>query len=64
MVVKVTDKEICTKERGSGTNASIPYGMVVWSTGIGPRPELLQFMKDVGQVCLTIYICLASNPKS
>ncbi|KAF7805888.1 external alternative NAD(P)H-ubiquinone oxidoreductase B3, mitochondrial-like [Senna tora] len=49
MVVKVTDKEICTKERGSGNAVSLPYGMVVWSTGIGPRPELLQFMKDVGQ---------------
>lgn len=56
MVYKVTENEICTKERASGKNVSIPYGMVVWSTGIGPRPESVEFMKDIGQVCCYIYI--------
>ncbi|KAK3017943.1 hypothetical protein RJ639_005222 [Escallonia herrerae] len=49
MVVKVTDKEISTKERSTGATLSIPYGMVVWSTGIGTRPVIMDFMKQVGQ---------------
>ncbi|KAI9086675.1 hypothetical protein K1719_031269 [Acacia pycnantha] len=49
MVVKVAENEISTKERGSGKLVSLPYGMVVWSTGIGPRHEAVQFMKDIGQ---------------
>ncbi|XP_047940896.1 external alternative NAD(P)H-ubiquinone oxidoreductase B4, mitochondrial-like [Salvia hispanica] len=49
MVTKVTDKEICTKERATGKNVSIPYGMVVWSTGIGTRPVVMDFMKQIGQ---------------
>lgn len=51
MVVKVTDKDICTKVRGNGEITSMPYGMVVWSTGIGPLPIIKDFMKQVGQVC-------------
>lgn len=50
MVVKVTDSEISTKERATGENQSIPYGMVVWSTGIGTRPVVMDFMKQIGQV--------------
>ncbi|KAI3833340.1 hypothetical protein MKX03_028892 [Papaver bracteatum] len=49
MVVKVTDKDICTKDRGTGEISSIPYGMVVWSTGIGTRPVVTDFMKQIGQ---------------
>ncbi|KAK2644210.1 hypothetical protein Ddye_019405 [Dipteronia dyeriana] len=49
MVVKVTDKDISTKVRGNGETSSIPYGMVVWSTGIGPHPIIKDFMKQVGQ---------------
>ncbi|KAJ7948250.1 External alternative NAD(P)H-ubiquinone oxidoreductase [Quillaja saponaria] len=49
MVVKVSEKEISTKERGTGKVVSIPYGMVLWSTGIGPRPEIVDFMKQIGQ---------------
>lgn len=48
MVVKVTDNAISTKER-SGEVASVPYGMVVWSTGIGTRPVIMDFMHQVGQ---------------
>ncbi|KAL5730645.1 NADH:ubiquinone reductase (non-electrogenic) [Ranunculus cassubicifolius] len=48
MVVKVTDKAISTKER-SGDVSSLPYGMVVWSTGIGTRPVIMDFMREVGQ---------------
>nr|CAN66469.1 hypothetical protein VITISV_016566 [Vitis vinifera] len=49
MVVKVSDKEISTKERGNGNITSIPYGMAVWSTGIGTRPVIMDFMKQIGQ---------------
>ncbi|XP_059659773.1 external alternative NAD(P)H-ubiquinone oxidoreductase B2, mitochondrial-like [Cornus florida] len=49
MVVKVSDKEISTKERGNGEISSMPYGMVVWSTGIGTRPVVMDFMKQIGQ---------------
>ncbi|MCL7041248.1 hypothetical protein MKW94_015990 [Papaver nudicaule] len=49
MVVKVTDKDICTKDRVTGEISSIPYGMVVWSTGIGTRPVVTDFMKQIGQ---------------
>lgn len=51
MVVKVSDKEISTKAK-SGEISSIPYGMVVWSTGIATRPIILDFMKQIGQVYL------------
>ncbi|KAA8516577.1 hypothetical protein F0562_016917 [Nyssa sinensis] len=49
MVIKVTDKEISTKERKTGETLSVPYGMVVWSTGIGTRPVIMEFMKQIGQ---------------
>ncbi|PIA34374.1 hypothetical protein AQUCO_03800171v1 [Aquilegia coerulea] len=49
MVVKVNDKAISTKERSTGLVQHIPYGMVVWSTGIGTRPFITNFMKKIGQ---------------
>ncbi|KAI3456341.1 hypothetical protein Pfo_013004 [Paulownia fortunei] len=50
MVVKVSDKEISTKEvKNGGAVSTMPYGMVVWSTGIGTRPVILDFMKQIGQ---------------
>ncbi|MED6131454.1 External alternative NAD(P)H-ubiquinone oxidoreductase B3, mitochondrial [Stylosanthes scabra] len=50
MVVKVTDKEISTKElKNGGEIKAIPYGMAVWSTGIGTRPFIKDFMAQIGQ---------------
>ncbi|XP_071710087.1 external alternative NAD(P)H-ubiquinone oxidoreductase B2, mitochondrial-like [Rutidosis leptorrhynchoides] len=49
MVVKVSDKAISLKEISSGENKDLPYGMVVWSTGIGTRPVIMDFMKQIGQ---------------
>ncbi|KAJ7946900.1 external alternative NAD(P)H-ubiquinone oxidoreductase B2, mitochondrial-like [Quillaja saponaria] len=50
MVVKVTDKEISTEElKNGGEISNIPYGMAVWSTGIGTRPFVKDFMNQVGQ---------------
>lgn len=50
MVVKVSDSAISTKDIKTGEVSSLPYGMVVWSTGIGTRPVIMDFMKQVGQV--------------
>ena len=50
MVTKVTEKEIYTKDRATGTMVSMPSGLVVWSTGIGTRPVITEFMKQIGQV--------------
>ncbi|CAK9144090.1 unnamed protein product [Ilex paraguariensis] len=49
MVVNVTDKEISTKEIKTGKISSMPYGMVVWSTGIGTHPVIRDFMRRIGQ---------------
>ncbi|XP_059437842.1 external alternative NAD(P)H-ubiquinone oxidoreductase B2, mitochondrial-like [Corylus avellana] len=49
MVVKVEGKEISTKEMKSGQVSTMPYGMAVWSTGIGTRPVIMDFMKQIGQ---------------
>ncbi|CAL0303919.1 unnamed protein product [Lupinus luteus] len=50
MVVNVSENEISAKERATGKVVSLPHGMVVWSTGIGTRPEILDFMKQIGQI--------------
>ncbi|PKA66544.1 NAD(P)H dehydrogenase B2, mitochondrial [Apostasia shenzhenica] len=47
-VVKVSDKDITVTTKSTG-EISLPYGMAVWSTGIGTRPVILDFMKQVGQ---------------
>ncbi|XP_075666915.1 external alternative NAD(P)H-ubiquinone oxidoreductase B2, mitochondrial-like [Castanea sativa] len=49
MVVKVSEKEISTKEVKNGQISAMPYGMAVWSTGIGTRPIIVDFMKQIGQ---------------
>uniref|UniRef100_A0A1D1YLX3 NADH:ubiquinone reductase (non-electrogenic) n=1 Tax=Anthurium amnicola TaxID=1678845 RepID=A0A1D1YLX3_9ARAE len=48
-VIKVSDKSISMVSKATG-DINEPYGMVVWSTGIGTRPVILNFMKQVGQV--------------
>ncbi|XP_012572488.1 external alternative NAD(P)H-ubiquinone oxidoreductase B2, mitochondrial-like [Cicer arietinum] len=51
MVVKVSDREISTKEmKNGGEITTIPYGMAVWSTGIGTRPFIKDFMTQIGQI--------------
>nr|CAB3474463.1 unnamed protein product [Digitaria exilis] len=47
-VVKVSDKDITMTNPATGEIA-VPYGMAVWSTGIGTRPIIMDFMKQVGQ---------------
>ncbi|CAH2078364.1 unnamed protein product [Thlaspi arvense] len=48
MVTKVNEKDISAKTKG-GEVSTIPYGMIVWSTGIGTRPVIKDFMKQIGQ---------------
>lgn len=62
MVVKVDKNEITTKEMKTGEESKIPYGMALWSTGIGTRPFVKDFMNQIGQVrpskSLTSHRCI------
>ncbi|KAK9133750.1 hypothetical protein Scep_013278 [Stephania cephalantha] len=49
MVFEVNDEAISIKDRSSGAVSSIPYGMIVWSTGIGTRPVIMDFMHQISQ---------------
>ncbi|ERN03499.1 hypothetical protein AMTR_s00003p00269890 [Amborella trichopoda] len=48
-VTNVSDKCITMKGKAPGEILSVPYGMIVWSTGIGTRPVIMDFMKQIGQ---------------
>ncbi|XP_077220270.1 external alternative NAD(P)H-ubiquinone oxidoreductase B1, mitochondrial-like [Tasmannia lanceolata] len=48
-VVSVSDKAITMKGKQNEGISSIEYGMVVWSTGIGTRPVIMDFMEQIGQ---------------
>ncbi|KAK8960970.1 hypothetical protein KSP40_PGU013288 [Platanthera guangdongensis] len=47
-VVKVSDKAITMTNSATG-EVNVPYGMVVWSTGIGTRPIMMDLMNQIGQ---------------
>ncbi|KAL9457692.1 hypothetical protein AB3S75_006693 [Citrus x aurantiifolia] len=48
-VVNVSDKEITMKIKSTGAVCSIPHGLVLWSTGVGTRPAIKDFMEQIGQ---------------
>ncbi|CAB79624.1 putative NADH dehydrogenase [Arabidopsis thaliana] len=48
-VMSVTDKDITVKVKSSGELVSIPHGLILWSTGVGTRPVISDFMEQVGQ---------------
>lgn len=48
-VVSVSDKEVTVKLKSKGEVDSVPYGLVVWSTGIGTRPVVMDYMEQIGQ---------------
>ncbi|XP_057954347.1 external alternative NAD(P)H-ubiquinone oxidoreductase B1, mitochondrial-like isoform X1 [Malania oleifera] len=48
-VVSVSDKAITMKVKSKGEVSLVPYGMVVWSTGVSTRPVLKDFMEQIGQ---------------
>lgn len=49
-VVSVSDKFINMKVKATAENVKVPHGMVVWSTGVGTRPVVTDFMEQIGQV--------------
>lgn len=48
-VIKVSDDSITVKCKSSGVETLVPYGMAVWSAGIGTRPVITDLMNQVGQ---------------
>ncbi|KAI3440707.1 NADH:ubiquinone reductase (non-electrogenic) [Psidium guajava] len=48
-VLSVSDKLLSVKMKSGGEVYSVPHGLVVWSTGIGTRPVVRDFMEQVGQ---------------
>jgi NADH:ubiquinone reductase (non-electrogenic) len=48
-VLEVTDEYIKFKAKDTGKMVDVPYGMIVWSTGISTRPVIADFMKQIGQ---------------
>ncbi|KAF4382553.1 hypothetical protein F8388_015381 [Cannabis sativa] len=48
-VTSVSEKEITMKSKTNGQVYSIPHGLVVWSTGVGTRPVVKDFMDQIGQ---------------
>ncbi|XP_057953911.1 external alternative NAD(P)H-ubiquinone oxidoreductase B1, mitochondrial-like [Malania oleifera] len=48
-VRNVSDKEITLKEKSTKEVHSKPYGIIVWSTGVGIRPVIREFMKQINQ---------------
>ncbi|KAL8137852.1 hypothetical protein V2J09_003853 [Rumex salicifolius] len=48
-VVGVSDERISMLIKSKGEVCQIPYGMVVWSTGVGTRPVIKDFMNQTGQ---------------
>lgn len=48
-VVSVSEKEITVKSKSKGEVFAVPHGLVVWSTGVGTRPVIRDFMDQIGQ---------------
>ncbi|KAL9262455.1 External alternative NAD(P)H-ubiquinone oxidoreductase B1, mitochondrial-like protein [Drosera capensis] len=48
-VVSVKEDSIIMNKKSTGETCSVPAGMVVWSTGVGTRPVIKDFMEHVGQ---------------
>lgn len=48
-VLSVSEKQISVKVKSKGEVCAVPYGMVVWSTGVGTRPVITDFMEQIGQ---------------
>ena len=49
-VLSVSGDSISMKVKATGEDVAVPYGMVVWSTGVGTRPVIKDFMEQIGQV--------------
>ncbi|KAK1260814.1 hypothetical protein QJS04_geneDACA021989 [Acorus gramineus] len=62
-VTKVSDKAITMVDRAN-TVTDLPYGMVVWSTGIGTRPVIRSFMEEIGQEDISAIFNVADKDNS
>lgn len=49
-VVSVSKDSITMNAKKTGDVCAIPYGMALWSTGVGTRPVVKDFMEQIGQV--------------
>ncbi|XP_006357529.1 external alternative NAD(P)H-ubiquinone oxidoreductase B1, mitochondrial-like [Solanum tuberosum] len=48
-VVRVSEHSVNMKVKSTGEYVVVPHGMVVWSTGVGTRPFVRDFMEEIGQ---------------
>ncbi|XP_004243316.1 external alternative NAD(P)H-ubiquinone oxidoreductase B1, mitochondrial-like [Solanum lycopersicum] len=48
-VVSVSEHSVNMKVKSTGEYVVVPHGMVVWSTGVGTRPFVRNFMEEIGQ---------------
>ena len=46
-VIRVGSKEMTFMDKGTHKQEVVPYGMCVWSTGVAPRPVILELMKKI-----------------
>lgn len=54
--MRVSDKVMNMKMKSTGEDVSTSHGMVLWSTGVGSRSVVKDFMEQIGQVCLHIVL--------
>ena len=50
------------KSKSVGGEVSVPYGMAVWSAGIGTRPVIMDFMQQIGQVWISFEAFITRLP--
>ncbi|XP_009761589.1 external alternative NAD(P)H-ubiquinone oxidoreductase B1, mitochondrial-like [Nicotiana sylvestris] len=48
-VISVSDHFISMNVKSTGEHVEVPYGMVLWSTGVSTRPFVKDFMEQIGQ---------------
>nr|CAB3471213.1 unnamed protein product [Digitaria exilis] len=63
-VVRVSDDLITMKSKSLGEEVSVPYGMAVWSAGIGTRPVIMDFMQQIGQDDISMVFKMADKDNS
>ncbi|KAF9588344.1 hypothetical protein IFM89_008774 [Coptis chinensis] len=63
-VISVSDKAIDMKLKSKGEVSSVPYGMVVWSTGTVTRPVVRDFMEQIGQEDISKIFSVADKDNS
>lgn len=49
-MLKVNDGSVVVKEKASEKEVDVPFGLAVWSTGLGTRPVISKYMEKIGQV--------------